>query len=520
MWAYIGDVRRKAADSTRRIVRKKLKRPLRSRKTVKSITAAEAAAAAAEAAEAEAAARTDSPAFRPVSFAMWVQCLGPQSLCSIEDSVHIYTSLDVSATLTPPDLLDNMPAWRKPFPHVWDLYRQGALTCEVCLLETSLNLTVPSLPLAKIELATQTQFEVLVPPPFAGHQWHCTTRIYSSGSCVWTVTQPVPVIDAGGGGGRRRRCAGAGGDGGGAGGGSIRLQPPFASEFWDQMLAQICAEGLEINGPGPESPYGRHVQNMSAVLELCGTQGSVGDQPDVRAAPQRLALFLWRFNDTKSASEAGKTTWRTLIPPAARILGAAAPLSPHPPVTPTTVAPNVDFTQLWHEIEAGCGRPSVPVGFDDDDEAYESQQPTLQSTGGIGTQQCLPAELLTSAFYSPFDSDLPADDDLRALSGRPEAVHGASSAVVSTGFHGGLGPGPAGLVVNSFLSTGTTDEGHHRTYTSLPPPLLPPPPPSSTAWNSYAPGLPDPAVFAPSESFLEMATGIDKESEMLNGFFH
>ena len=518
-------MRRKAADSTRRIVRKKLKRALRSRKTVKSVTAAAEAAAAAAAA-----AGTDSPAFRPVSFAMWVQCLGPQSLYAIENSVHIYTSLDVSGSLTPPDLLDNMPAWRKPFPYVWYLYHQGALTCEVCLLETSLNLTVPSLPLAKIELATQTQFEVLVPPPFAGHLWHCTTRIYSSGSCVWTVTQPVPVIDSdhgGGGGGRRRRRAGSGGEGGG---GSIRLQPPFASEFWDQMLAQISAEGLEINGPGPESHCGRHVQNMSAVLELCGTQGSADGQPDDRAAPQRLALFLWRFSDTTSASEAGKTTWRTLIPPAARILGAAAPLSPHPLVIPTTVAPHVDFTQLWHEMDAGCGRPSIPVGFEDDDEAYESQQPTLQSTGGVVTQQCLPAELLTSAFYSPFDSDLQTDDDLRALSGRPEAVHGASSGVVSTGFHSGLGPGPAGLAVNSFLPTGAAadDDNHHGTYGSLPPPPHPPPhspppplpPSSSAAWNSYAHGLPDPAVFAHSDSFLDMATGIDKENEMLNGFFH
>ncbi|KAI9817205.1 MAG: hypothetical protein M1827_001318 [Pycnora praestabilis] len=239
-----------------------------------------------------------------LDFNMWVQPRHHQAVK--EMAFHTYTTVQ-SDTRLPQAPLENVRNWRSTFPPLAALENENRIDSEVVLLETSFNL-MTDFPPEGSQIGMQLEFTSN--NGFAYDSWKCTTNIYTGGKRVMTSSNTVPhyvnEMD-----------------------GTAKVSPKFESPFWAKLFTGLTekrrsweeagdAEGLRREEEGTR----RFVRGLSAVQELYAIPKTGGSRP------QRIAILLWKFRQTRP-EEMGTTTWRNLIPAPARILMN----SPLPPET-------------------------------------------------------------------------------------------------------------------------------------------------------------------------------------------
>ncbi|RPB04441.1 TEA-domain-containing protein [Choiromyces venosus 120613-1] len=281
----------------------------------------------------------DAPRIRPINFAMWVG--SPSQVRGVDGCFHSYTRLTQDDVVLPAAPIASIPEWRSRFPHVADVLNTESFeTCPVLHFQASVSV-MSELPTQSSILCTE--FEVSSSSgnigsssssinssacdphhlPFHHHhqpsqEWECITRIYAPGKKVWELSHAVDATTEMG--------------------GSRKLTLPFASDFWAAFYT-----GLSTSSSSAAVPLHHHhhhhrqqsdrtatadqneklrrrrakecraaIKGITVVQELfCSTTTASalsGTRPRERAA-----LFLWDFTKAE-AGQAGKTTWREIVP--------------------------------------------------------------------------------------------------------------------------------------------------------------------------------------------------------------
>ena len=326
----------------------------------------------------------------PAHFLMWLQQHGPSSPGSMADKVHTYTVLNGRPGPSKP--LDKIKSWPTLFPHLSALHADGAVACEIFSIEVALNLEVLSSSLSQSTL--EAQFEIHASSAFAHHSWQCTTRFYSSGNEVFSRHHHVPQADAG------------------TEDGSVLLQPPFLTDLWRNILNLLSAQRLHGNRREAEKQINRHLSNLSAVQELFATRdltnvsAAVSSSTATMPTTKRAAIFLWQFKGKQRGKSESMTRWRSIIPPASRILTTVPATMPSPAPSSSLSSPLSTKAPFGPPIATwtghGSGNSTEMTPFID--EAYESQP----IVGHVGIDQfgAVPLDVLNPGFYPSFESDL------------------------------------------------------------------------------------------------------------------
>ena len=396
------------------------------------------------------------PSVYPVDFAMWAQ-RDPKSPTqnldpSISDSVHVYTSLTTSPTL-PPMPLESLSNWRTKFPRLSSLHHSGAVGCEITLLETSLNLKVPSTSLSGCVLATQ--FDVFASSAHAGHSWQCRTNIYCSGNLITTSTHEVPYADTD------------------SEDGPVKLRPPFASVFWAQTFVQLGLGGGNRDAKAAMDRADQHVRTISVVQELLTTSFWSDGEAASETGSQLVALFLWQFRTTEKGEIAGKTTWRSLYPPPSRTLVN----SPIPQLQ--RVNPLEGIMECWAASSTESSRPSI----NQDDDAFVQQN--MFEAADNHSVELLAPDAGVSVLCDSFEVDYPQDNVL-ALPLDTEMFPDLTSFPNMD---------PYGVI------TGTSYiPAPEETY-------------DTSCWQRHSPGFNNMGTFAASQSFVEDVADAEPRGE-------
>ncbi|KAG0636779.1 TEA/ATTS domain family-domain-containing protein [Tuber brumale] len=248
----------------------------------------------------------DAPRIRPTNFAMWVG--SPSQVGGVDGCFHSYTRLTQDDAVLPAAPISSIPEWRARFPHVADVLNTESFeTCPVLHFQASVSV-MSELP---------TQSSILCTEFEPSQEWECITRIYAPGKKVWELSHSVDAT--------------AGMDG------SRRLTLPFASDFWAAFYTGLSSSSLSAAAP----PHHRQhqpdraaaadqneklrrrrakecraaIKGITVVQELfCSTSTTTTSALSVAGPRERAALFLWDFCKAE-AGQAGKTTWREVIPP-------------------------------------------------------------------------------------------------------------------------------------------------------------------------------------------------------------
>ncbi|KAI9682245.1 MAG: hypothetical protein M1817_000299 [Caeruleum heppii] len=335
---------------------------------------------------------------RPVKFE--ISIFHPDKARLVTKPFHTYTTLTNTPYL-PPVPLEHLRNWRDNFPRLASLHHSGAVDCGITLLESSLNMTPPTSSLTGCRLGTG--FEVLASSSLAGFDWNYVTNIYDAGQAVCNDTNTLTCDE---------------GDAS-SDGGKIKLNPPFASEFWAQLFMDLSVERRYLEEHGDhrtaEEIARRHLRNISAVQELYATP-SVPNNDGSRACSKLVAVFLWKFSKTRPGEADGRTTWRSLIPPPSRILT-------NSPAPPPVTAASLD-SALWADVAPAQHDPfNHQVSLSNqlplyDDSFVTHPTASFESLGGGSTTS--PAETLAASptpgaaasFYPSYNvhvSDMPHD---------------------------------------------------------------------------------------------------------------
>lgn len=318
---------------------------------------------------------------RPVDFAMWVRPPTSSSHspnpCTPSDMQYL-TVLTESPDL-PPLPLESVHQSRHMLPHLSSLHHARAVDCEVTLLETSLNMSAASSLLTGS--VVHTHFEVLASSAYVGHTWQCKTNTFCFGKSIFSTANDVQHADAG------------------YGDDSVKLQLPFASDFWTQTIIQLGEEHARRSDFGDESAAEelarRHVRNMFAMVELFATPALPNGEALPGAVPKPVALFLWLFSTTKPGVAEGKTTCRTLLPPPSRILTN----SPAPPI------PNASSLQstlgLWEDVQVDdLGTPLIMQ------DSFLEQRQVAPEPLEENWEEVFPTDSATVSFPSSLESGI------------------------------------------------------------------------------------------------------------------
>ncbi|CUS15187.1 unnamed protein product [Tuber aestivum] len=284
---------------------------------------------------------SDAPKIRPTNFAMWVG--SPSRAGGVDGCFHSYTRLTQDDAVLPAAPITSIPEWRARFPHVADVLNSESFeTCPVLHFQASVSV-MSELPTQSSILCTE--FEVLSSdgnigssssnsninssacdthhPPYHHHhrpsqEWECVTRIYAPGKKVWELSHAVDAT--------------AEMDGG------RKLTLPFASDFWAAFYTGLSSPSSSSAAAPPH--HHQHQLDRAATVDQneklrrrrakecrAAIKGITVVQELFRPTPttttsalsiagprERAALFLWDFSKAE-AGQAGKTTWRELIPP-------------------------------------------------------------------------------------------------------------------------------------------------------------------------------------------------------------
>ena len=317
--------------------------------------------------------------------------------------IHTYTTTQ-SDTGAQSRNLEDILNWRSTYPDLGRLnYEHNQLNSEIFLLETNFKLT-DDLPPRGSRLGIHLFADVDLKQGYSNWK-HCTT-FYVHGEAKRRPSgplRPIPVQNTS----------------------RTRLEIPLESSWWIDVFHQIIDRRYKKITTGnaqdvhqEEEDARRYLRELSVMQEIYATSPH---EPQ----PQRLAIFLWKFRQTRG-DEAATTTWRRLIPPPPAI----SIHSPRPP----------------------CKEPSLGI--------YQTPLATLDNMSGQSSVRAQRTHLLECGNW---------------VQQNPNPFHESSQGVtMETEEYGNSHIGPSHLNALSTISTFSENRGHHQSEAFLDPDLTAP----------------------------------------------
>ena len=239
----------------------------------------------------------NGPTIHRVEFAMNVFDLKKDT------ALHNYTSIQTQIG-SAPKALDDVRHWHQDFPDLAGILEQGKLDSPIYLFETTLRL-MDALPNCKSGLRIELSVDMTQGTNF--YKWQSLTKFYEehgnwldlseycekfqSGNCPWDTVEWRQVPNTS----------------------DSRLIIPLKSKWWVQAFAYLIEEKTRMthNGEsnGDQDEYARrYLEGVSIMQELYATSPTPGSRP------QRMAILIWKFKQTRHG-EVATTTWRRIVPP-------------------------------------------------------------------------------------------------------------------------------------------------------------------------------------------------------------
>ena len=225
-------------------------------------------------------------------------------------SVHTYTSIQCEAG-TLPRTLDEVNEWRSMFPQLASYCDNGEVECPLFLFETQLNL-MHRYPGGSCQLGAELYIDFTHGTDFT--DWCSLTRFYeetgneidlsrihADGAASNTPYDEIQCSEV-------ETTT------------DMRLEIRMKSKWWARKFSGFLARKLEAEGRAATTGNSQivkeedrqtrqYLSEISIMQEIWATSQSIGAQP------QRMAILIWRFDETQNG-EAPTTSWRPIILPA------------------------------------------------------------------------------------------------------------------------------------------------------------------------------------------------------------
>ena len=224
------------------------------------------------------------------------------------DIIHTYTTSQSEMGAQSRNLEDVLD-WRSVYPDLEKLYHEHTqLNSEIFLLETNFKL-MDDLPPRGSRLGIHLFADVDSKQGYTN--WKHSTTFYVHGKPKRRPSgplRPILVENAS----------------------RTQLEIPLESSWWIDVFHQIIDRRYKKIATGnakdvlqEEEDARRYLRELSVMQEIYATSPH-------ELEPQRIAIFLWKFRQTRG-DEVAMTTWRRLIPPPPTISIHSPPPSPKQP---------------------------------------------------------------------------------------------------------------------------------------------------------------------------------------------
>jgi hypothetical protein len=248
--------------------------------------------------------------------------------------IHTYTSIQ-SELGAPPQALDDVRDWRTMFPQLAAYRGSGDAECPMFLFETQLNL-MNRYPGGSCKLGAEFFIDFTHGTAFT--EWCSLTRFYEDNGSEIDLSKygasnvpPNSPYDEIGCQEVQQMT-------------DMRLEIPMKSKWWAQLFSDLMVEARRAAVGNPQivkeedQRTRQYLREMSVMQELWATSRNPGSQP------QRMAILLWRFDQTRNR-EAPTTSWRPIVPP----------------VSPFQVqSPSPSMLQVPHALDSNLEDPMAP----------------------------------------------------------------------------------------------------------------------------------------------------------------
>ena len=253
--------------------------------------------------------QAQSPSIQRIEFEMWMQ--PPAQNKPSHKDYHIYTRIQ-SETGAQSRNLEDIRDWRTSYPRLTEIHQQCGLNTQIILLETSFELMTDR-PLRGSVLPIHFFADVLSETRYT--DWQHMMHIYEGG--VHRKTCKAFLNDT------ELNHA------------KTRVEIPLGSEWWVTVFLRITNRRLDTIANGNAQAVRQEEENARRYLhEMTIMQEIYATPQDGRfQTPQRVAILLWKFRQTRPG-EAATTTWRNLhAPPNREAANSPAPSMIEAPMT-------------------------------------------------------------------------------------------------------------------------------------------------------------------------------------------
>ena len=254
------------------------------------------------------------PSIRRINFDMWVN--PPTEDNQMRNALHIYTSIqsDVSSSSM---VLEDLRNWRSTYPHLSSLHREGQLNgTQLILLEANLDL-MNAFPPRGSKLGIRLEVDLAHTRGY--HSFKYFSNFYQAGT-------PDPMHSCGGG----LKYTHLHRDD------TVKLEVPLESKWWVMLFHKITERRFAEEATGdPQAIQADDEQTRQYLREMSIMQ-EIFVTPDGASSPERVAVLLWKFRQTRPG-ETATTTWRKLLAPPSRIMTNSPPPSLLQPPIPMAI---------------------------------------------------------------------------------------------------------------------------------------------------------------------------------------
>lgn len=251
------------------------------------------------------------PSIQRINFEMWVN--PPTDENQRRSSLHIYTSIQ-SDISTSSMVLEDVRHWRSTYPPLSTLHQDGQLDgTQLILLEANFDL-MNAFPPRGSKLGIRLDADIAFTRGY--HSFKYVSNFYQMGTSD-------PMHSCGDG---LEYTEMPGDD-------TVRLEIPLESKWWVMLFHKITERRFAEEATGDTQAIQADAEQTRQYLREMSIVQEISATPNGGLSPQRVAILLWRFRQTRPG-ETATTTWRELHAPPSRIMtNSPAPPFPQPPMT-------------------------------------------------------------------------------------------------------------------------------------------------------------------------------------------
>lgn len=286
------------------------------------------------------------PSIQRINFEMWVN--PPTEDNQRRSPLHIYTSTQ-SEISTSSMVLEDVRHWRSAYPHLSTLHQDGQLDgTQLILLEANFDL-MNAFPPRGSKLGIRLDADMAYTRGY--HNFTFVSNFYQTGT-------PDPMHSCGDG----LKYTHITRDD------TVRLEIPLESKWWVMLFHKITERKFAEEATGDAQAIQADAEQSRQYLREMSITQEVFATPDGGSSPQRVAILLWKFRQTRPG-ETATTTWRKLHAPPSRIMiNSPAPPYPQEPmaidgaihddITPQATPLYAEFFNHQAELMADPDLPS------------------------------------------------------------------------------------------------------------------------------------------------------------------